>query len=56
MKVPVARVQQVFALHDAGACLKGLAAQVLQYPVLFKHNAKLAERVAAAVYLPDVYQ
>ena len=56
VKVPVAGVQQVFALRDAGARLKGLVAQIAQYPVSFKHDAKLAERVATAVYLPDVDQ
>ena len=56
MRVPVAGVQQVFTLRAAGACLNGLVAQFAQYPVSFKHNAKLAERVAAAVYLPDVDQ
>ena len=56
VKVPVAGVQQVFALRDAGARLNGLVAQIAQYPVLFKHDAKLAERVTAAVYLPDVDQ
>ena len=49
-------MQQVFALRDAGACLNGLVVPVAQYLVLFKHDAKLAERVAAAVYLPDVDQ
>ena len=49
VKVPVAGVQQVFNLRDAGACLNGLVAQTAQYPVSFKHNAKLAERVAAVV-------
>ena len=46
----------MFALHDAGARLNGLVAQIAQYPVSFKHDTKLAERVAAAVYLPDVDQ
>ena len=56
VKVPVAGVQQVFTLCDAGACLNGLVVQITQYLVSFKHDAKLAERVAAAVYLPDVDQ
>ena len=43
-------------MRDAGACLNGCVVQIVQYPVLFKHDAKLAERVAAAVYLPDVDQ
>ena len=43
-------------MHDAGACLNGLVVQIAQNPVSFKHDAKLAERFAAAVYLPDVDQ
>ena len=39
VKVPVAGVQQVFALRDAGARLNGLVAKIAQYPVLFKHDA-----------------
>ena len=49
VKVLVAGVQQAFALRDTGARLNGLVAQMTQYPVLFKHDAKLAERIAAAV-------
>ena len=56
MRVPVAGVQQVFALRDTGAHLNGLLAQIMQYPVSYKHDAKLAKRVAAAVYQPDVDQ
>ena len=38
---------------DASACLNGLVAQIAQYPVSFRHDAKLAERVTDAVYLPE---
>ena len=43
----------MFSLHDAGARLNGLIAQIAQYPVQFRHDAKLAEHVAAAVYIPE---
>ena len=43
----------MFSLRDAGARLNGLIAQIAQYPVSFRHDAKLAERVAAAVYIPE---
>ena len=43
-------------MRDAGARLNGLVVQIAQYPVSFKHDAKLAERVAAAVYLPNIDQ
>ena len=56
VKVPVAGVQQEFALPNAGTRLNGLVAQIAQYQVLFKHDYKLAERVTAVVYLPDVDQ
>ena len=56
MRVLVAGVQQKFSLHDASAHFNGIVVQIAQYPLLFKHDAKLAEHVAAAVYLPDVDQ
>ena len=40
-------------MRDAGARLNGLIAQIAQYPVQFRHDAKLAERVAAVVYIPE---
>ena len=43
----------MFSLHDAGARLNELIAQIAQYPVKFRHDAKLAEHVAAAVYIPE---
>ena len=40
-------------MRDAGAHLNGIIVQIAQYPVQFRHDAKLAERVATAVYIPD---
>ena len=53
VKLPVAEVHQLFSLRNASARLKGLIAQIAQYPVSFKHDAKLAEHIAAAVYIPE---
>ena len=39
-------------MRDVGMCLNGLIAQIAQYPVQFRQDAKLAERVAAVVYIP----
>ena len=40
-------------MRDASARLNGLIAQIAWYPVQFRHDAKLAERIAAAVYIPE---
>ena len=40
-------------MRDASACLNGLIAQIAQYPVSFRHNVRLAERVTTAVYIPE---
>ena len=41
----------MFSLRDASVHLNGLITQIAQYPVLFRQDAKLAECVAAAVYI-----
>ena len=43
----------MFSLRDASACLNGLIAQIAQYQVSFRLDAKLAKRIAAAVYIPE---
>ena len=40
-------------MRNAGTCLNGLVAQIAQYPDSSRHDAKLAERVAAAAYIPE---
>ena len=40
-------------MRDAAGRLNRLIAQIVQYPVQFMHDARLAERVAAVVYIPE---
>ena len=40
-------------MRDTGTHLNGHIAQIAQYPVQFKHDAKLAERTAAVVHIPE---